>query len=48
VGPEIHELMFDDEFKTQLKPVELAVWEAIVLVVQNYPVTWESQVRELR
>ena len=36
VGPEIRELMLDDEFKQKLKPDESAAWEAIVLVVQNF------------
>ena len=36
VGPEIRELMRDDEFKKQLTSVELAAWEAFVLVVENF------------
>ena len=36
VGPEICELMIDDEFKQKLKPVESAAWEAFVLAVQNF------------
>ena len=36
VGLEIRELMLDDEFKTQLHPVELAAWEAFISLVQNF------------
>jgi len=36
VGPEIRELMLDDEFKQKLKPVESAAWEAFVQVVENF------------
>lgn len=36
VGPEIRELILDDEFKTQLQPVELAAWEAFISVVHNF------------
>jgi len=42
VGPEIRDLMLDDEFKQKLKPVESAAWEAFVLVVQNFPGNYRS------
>jgi hypothetical protein len=36
VGPEIREIMRDDAFRSKLNKLELAAWDAFVLVVQNF------------
>jgi len=36
IGPEIRELMLDDEFTSKLMPDELIYWEAFVLFVKNF------------
>ena len=36
VGPEIRKLMLNEEFDSQLNPVELAAWNALKSVVANF------------
>jgi hypothetical protein len=36
VGPEIREIMRDDAFTSKLNKLELAAWDAFVLVVKNF------------
>jgi hypothetical protein len=36
IGPEIRELICDSTFRAKLNPLELAAWDAFVLVVQNF------------